>query len=154
MVSSHSDDERARQDSLFRLSYAFLRRFAVVHLPVPDDATLTTIAEREVKRLSASREIATLAARVLGRESGLGRLVSLGPSILRDLIRYASSREGEPLRAVAEGLELLALPQLEGLEESALREADKILGDLFQGHPVLTELRVRLQATDPYAFRS
>lgn len=136
--------------SLFRLSYAFMRRFAVIAVPGLDDDRLRELAAREGQRLGVAPEIWQLAHRSLSKKSGLGAYLELGPSMLRDVIAYAASRSASPLRAVGEGLDQLVFPQLDGLDRDALA-IDVRLGELFAGDPLLlAELRHDLRGYFPH----
>lgn len=136
--------------SLFRLSYAFMRRFAVIAVPGLDDERLRELAEREGQRLGVAPEVWQTAYRNLSRRFGIGAHLELGPSMLRDVIAYAASRATPPLRAIGEGLVQLVFPQLEGLDRDALA-IDARLGELFAGDPVLlAELRHDLRSYFPH----
>ncbi len=137
--------------SLFRLSYAFLRRFAVINVPTLGDESLQGLAERECAARGAGVNLGRLLARSLSVEHGLGAFAPLGPSILRDGIAYAVSRGGDELVGVAEAVELLVLPQLEGLGDVSAQEADARLGTLFAGDPdALRALRAAFRAAFPH----
>lgn len=121
--------------SLFRLSYAFMRRFAVVFIPGLDDERLRGLAERHGQRLGLAEETWLLAHRCLSRKSGLGARLELGPSLLIDVLAYAASRGTSATRGVGEGLAALVFPQLEGAEPTLAEEARTRLDDLFAADP-------------------
>ena len=128
--------------SLFRLSYAFMRRFAVVFVPGLDDERLRGLAERHGQRLGVSEDTWQLAHRCLSRKSGLGARLELGPSLLVDVLAYAASRGASATRGVGEGLGALVFPQLEGAEAIVAEEARARLDDLFAADPaMLADLR-------------
>lgn len=140
--------------SLFRLSYAFMRRFAVITVPGLGDPQLTELARRDGGALGLDDDAVALATRAVSRQHGLSRFVDLGPSMLRDVLAYVGQRSTRPAVAVAEGIELFVLPQLEGLEDAAARDLDAVLGDLFGMEPsACTRLRDRFQASYPHIFR-
>jgi MoxR-like ATPase len=116
--------------TLFRLSYALLRRFAVIEIPVPDDATLEKIAAADAKRIGVDQRYAELAASIFLQKAGLGQLVPLGAAMLRDVLSYVKQRGASEL-AVAEGVELFVLPQLDGLETTDAKKAHEILKASF-----------------------
>lgn len=121
--------------SLFRLSYAFLRRFAVITVPALDDDLLQKLCEAEGRERCPDAEKRALALRVFSKKNGLGRFVDLGPSMLLDVLAYANERTASAARAVGEGIEMLVFPQLEGLGEGDAREAEQRIGSLFADDP-------------------
>jgi MoxR-like ATPase len=116
--------------TLFRLSYALLRRFAIIEVPAPDDPTLRAIARADAQRLGIDAQFADLTATVFMRADGLGRIVELGAAMMRDILSYAKQRSPSAL-AIAEGVELFVLPQLDGLEASEAKEARNKLAAIF-----------------------
>lgn len=137
--------------SLFSLSSALYRRFAVVHVPPLDDDGLRALAAGRARAIVVDDAAAALAARALCREGGLGAVVPLGPALLLDVLRYAARRRGEPVRAVGEAVMMLVLPQLEGVDERAAREALARLGALFAADAsVAAELRACARAMFPH----
>ncbi|MDI1443658.1 AAA family ATPase [Polyangium sp. 6x1] len=121
--------------SLFRLSYAFLRRFAVITVPALEDDFLQKLCETEGAKRCADAEKRALALRVFSKKNGLGRFVDLGPSMLLDVLSYAHARIASAPRAVGEGLEMLVFPQFEGLGDADARDADRLIGSLFSEEP-------------------
>lgn len=137
--------------SLFRLSYAFMRRFAVVHVPILGDADLRKLAEKQEKDHGVPEAIWSFAHTCLSQKEGLGKHVELGPSLLRDVIAYAHQRGGPPRRAVGEGLGQLVFPQLEGLGEAAAQDTEGQLLALFaDDHALRDELRRELRSYFPH----
>lgn len=136
--------------SLFRLSYAFLRRFAVVVVPSLGDDDLRRLGERLAKELELNDAVRDLALRAVSSKTGLGKFAPLGPSLLIDILRYAKARGGGPERAVAEAVGMVIVPQLEHLAEGPARAADEVLGALFQGDPeALRDLRNQFRSNLP-----
>lgn len=142
------------KSSLFRLSYAFLRRFAVITVPKLDDAGLGRLATAHASRLGVTDAITELAVRALSSANGLGAYAPLGPSLLLDVLQYASKRgTAGAVRAVGEGVELLVFPQLEGLGEPEAEEMDERIQRLFGAEGSLAqELRTSFQASFPHVF--
>jgi MoxR-like ATPase len=128
--------------TLFRLSYALLRRFAIIEVPAPDDATLRAIARADAERIGVAQQYADLGAGVFTREVGLGDVIELGPAMLRDMIAYAKHRGASDL-AIAEGFELFVLPQLDGLEAADAKRARAKLAALFGVNPDARTLVLR-----------
>jgi 5-methylcytosine-specific restriction enzyme B len=137
--------------ALHRLSYALHRRFAVVHVGVPDDAAYARLLDREASREGndplLDREILER-LRLLLRSSGLFALRPIGPAIALDLIRYLR-RRGAGGAGLAEALAIFLLPQLEGLPS----DAAPAVSELFEAAlarlaaaPEVAELRARVDA--------
>lgn len=142
--------------SLFRLSYAFMRRFAAVHVPGLDDEALHRLAQRVGEKRGIPTDRWEFANRVLSRAHGLGDAVDLGPALLIDLLEYAAKRpDASTERAIGEGIELLVFPQLEGAEEDRAQEALARLDRLFTTDAaVLRELHASLRSYFPHLKRA
>lgn len=128
--------------TLFRLSYALLRRFAIIDVPAPDDATMRAIANADAQRLGLEQRYADLASATFTRSDGIGSVVELGPAMLRDILSYVKQRGPSEL-AVGEGVELFVLPQLDGLEAAEAKVARNKLVALFSTHAPARDLVVR-----------
>lgn len=154
--------------SLFRLSYAFMRRFAAIHVPALDDAGLLRLAKADGEARELHEAVWSLAARALTREYGFGAVVDLGPALLRDVLAYAAARLGTVSKsetvlammipgvttitvdhAVAEAIELLVFPQLEGAEDGHALEADARVDNLFTEPDVRRGLHEALRSYFP-----
>lgn len=139
--------------SLFRLSYAFLRRFAVIVVPALDEEGLAHLGAKLAAELTLADSVRDLALRTLSPKTGLGKFAPLGPSLLIDILRYAQARGGNPERAVAEAVGMIVVPQLENLTEGPARAADELLDSLFGGDPeALRELRSQFRSNFPDVF--
>jgi MoxR-like ATPase len=148
--------------SLFRLSYAVQRRFAIVHVDAPCDADYERLLDREATQpWSAAPPLdprSLDAMKRLFRASGLLALRPIGPAIALDMIRYMRSRvvgpEGAPGDALAEAASMILLPQLEGLEPPSAVKVHELFASVLAGFaspPGLAELFVRLRELFPYA---
>lgn len=118
--------------SLFQLSYAFMRRFAFVDIPIPNEMEYTEILNRCLeRRLSlippeVSAEVGNLLKRIFvspggHRLSGMG--LTVGPAIPIDIIAFLSERAQAPKdreiaeyirKLVTQALEMYLYPQFEG----------------------------------------
>jgi MoxR-like ATPase len=103
--------------SLFRLSYAVQRRFAIVHVGVPDDGIYEAILQAAAQRPGFDPVLPRAESKLLTRwfrSDGLLAWRAVGPAVPLDMIRYARKRDagGDGL---AEAAMLYLLPQLEGL---------------------------------------
>lgn len=138
--------------ALHRLSYALQRRFAVVHVGVPDDDAYGRLIEREASCESGDppldRAIQARLALLL-RSSGLFAIRPVGPAIAIDLIRYAR-RRGAGGAGFAEALAIFLLPQLDGLPSDAAPAVMSLFESALAhlaAAPALAELRARVEAT-------
>ena len=122
--------------SLFRLSFALQRRFAVIPVGLP--------AEEEYHRLlrhgaGAPGELPPLDEEqlqpVLQLFSSDGLLAhrALGPAVALDVVRYLRRRRA-PGEALAEAFAFFVLPQLEGLERPAVHEIRGLLRVALREH--------------------
>ncbi|MFS8071996.1 MAG: hypothetical protein ACMG6S_36970 [Byssovorax sp.] len=138
--------------ALHRLSYALQRRFAVVHVGVPDDGAYGRLIEREATCESGDppldRAIQARLALLL-RSSGLFAIRPIGPAIAIDLIRYAR-RRGAGGAGFAEALAIFLLPQLDGLPSDAAPAVMSLFESALArlaAAPAIAELRARVEAT-------
>lgn len=119
------------RSSLFRLSYALLRRFAVVTLDPPDEDTYHAILDEDATRPGydppISPEVTALVKRVFSRD-GLLKERPLGPALARDVVSYLRRRGGKP-DTLAEALEMFVLPQLDGLDRESVIRVEKLAID-------------------------
>lgn len=113
--------------SLFRLSYAVQRRFAIIHVGQPDAATYSRLLEHEATRSWLEPALpAPVTARLveLFAPNRLLAIRPVGPAIPLDMIRYMRRRRAEHV-GMAEAIAMYLLPQLEGIEP---RQADELWG--------------------------
>ncbi len=107
--------------ALHRLSYALTRRFAVVHVDVPDDDAYARLLDREASREGHDPPLDPAITRRLAglfRSTGLFAYRPIGPAIALDLIRYVRRRDAGGA-GLAEALAMFVVPQLEGLASDA-----------------------------------
>lgn len=149
MIATMNTWDRA---GLHRLSYALQRRFAVVHVGVPDDASYGRLLQREAFGETGDSPLdPAVLARVeaLFRSTGLFAIRPIGPAIAVDLVRYVR-RRGAGGAGLAEALSIFLLPQLDGLTSEALPAVlalfEAALARLAAA-PEIAELRARVEAT-------
>lgn len=141
------------KSSLFKLSYALQRRFAILHVDVPSDATYRELVRESALRAADAPPLpeadAARIANLFGRAEGILAQRRIGPAIALDLVRYVRRRVVDGATtgdACAEGIALFLLPQLEGLEPKASRQVrdtiERVLHD-WAGTPALRHLRER-----------
>ena len=155
--------------SLFRLSYALQRRFAVLYLGVPSPVAYSDLIHTWASSPDPTiphappLDHATAETVVhLFSPAGLLSARELGPALAEDVVRYLRVRlaraaipsSAEALGAVAEALELYLLPQLEGLEAAPGRAVAEYLDEALAGAPEASRRRLlhRLEDTLPHAF--
>lgn len=124
--------------SLFQLSFAFLRRFAVIDVPLPrPDAYRAWFAKQCEQIPAAARELViNTSLRLAFAER------QLGPAILKDVARFVTvaltdTSSGQPTyddaqEALLAAIRLYAAPQYEGATQS---EIDGVLGLLAAEMP-------------------
>lgn len=104
--------------SLFRLSYAVQRRFAIIHVGQPDAQTYAQLLQHEATRSwlepPLPAPVTSRLVELFGPERLLG-IRPVGPAIPLDMIRYMRRRQAEHV-GMAEALAMYLLPQLEGIE--------------------------------------
>lgn len=98
------------KNSLFALSYAFMRRFAFVNIPIPDNNLIADL----IKEKAASSKVIEIVTRVFEISPK-----PIGPAVLMDLISFLEYSGGE---RHAEGLCALVIPQYEGLTSDQIRK--------------------------------
>ena len=140
--------------SLFRLSYAVQRRFAIINVGLPEDAIYASI-------LAAAAEDGALLPKLgpahlpvvlrLFSQAGLLSLREVGPAVGLDVVRYLR-RRGEHGDGIAEAIEMFVLPQLQGMSERAAKDArdrcEEALGAAASA-PARTSLRARFRELFP-----
>jgi 5-methylcytosine-specific restriction protein B len=111
--------------SLFRLSYAVQRRFALINVGLPSDDVFAAIlagAAQEGALLPPLAPVHLPALTRLFSTAGLLSVREIGPAVALDAVRYLR-RRGAGADGVAEAMEMFVLPQLQGLGERAARDA-------------------------------
>ena len=140
--------------ALFRLSYALLRRFAVIHVGAPDDAGYARLLDRHASELGDDPSLDPATRAALGRlfrSTGLLAHRPLGPAVALDMIRYIR-RRAAPGEGLAEAIAMYLLPQLEGLPaDAAAAVADLLDTELaaVASPRARLELRARLRELFP-----
>ncbi|HRI68366.1 MAG TPA: AAA family ATPase [Polyangium sp.] len=115
--------------SLFRLSYAVQRRFAVIHIDAPGDETYARLLQNQARREGMSPPLPEEALGPLTRlfsENGLLAHRPIGPAIAIDMIQYMRRRQASG-DGCTEAMAMFLLPQLEGLPQEAASKALRVL---------------------------
>jgi MoxR-like ATPase len=149
--------------SLFSMSYAFMRRFAFIDVPVPESRSYGRLLDyfiqhNELKdEENAGQDLRRLFL-TDGIENPLMANRAVGPAIARDILDYLRSRTRNSKDAfhhghLAEALSLYVLPQLDGLEQDNIVQVYKQLRAVFKGHaedPVVKAMFVRIKELFPF----
>lgn len=140
--------------SLFRLSYAVQRRFAIVHVGIPAEDDYRAILEKAARggldAPLANDALGPLADLFSSR--GLFAAREIGPAVAIDLVRYMRRRQASG-DALAEGLVMYVLPQLEGLEQAPAVVALDAMRRALHGWTspeAIAELRERFRDLFPH----
>ncbi len=111
--------------SLFRLSYAVQRRFAIINVGLPPDseyeALLTSAADDGALLPPMAPAHLPVIVRLFST-AGLLAIREIGPAVALDVVKYLR-RRGETADGLAEAMEMFVLPQLQGLGERAAKDA-------------------------------
>jgi len=105
------------KNSLFMLSYAFMRRFAFVHIDSPSETEYAELIDRELVGDAATKEILMQLIRTSPKK--------LGAAIILDLINLI--RIAGPEETVS-GICVLVIPQYEGISLAQIKRLYKDLG--------------------------
>lgn len=123
------------RSSLFRLSYALLRRFAVVTVDAPDDTAFQSLIASHASRAGFDAPInEPLIRRVqaLFSREGILRERAVGPALALDVVRYLRRRQAGA-DALAEAIPIYLVPQLDGLDAEALTRVTALLIRAVEG---------------------
>ncbi len=139
--------------SLFRLSFAFLRRFAVIDLPLPDADSYRALFTSWYERAG----LADTAALVEASMAVVSGPVPIGPAIGRDLAEFVvqgvakTSSDSLPFSAAEDALitavRLFVVPQYEGQLDSEGAKLVALLGAAIPAAPAVavSELQAALR---------
>jgi DNA polymerase III delta prime subunit len=128
--------------SLFQLSFAFLRRFAVIDVPIPSDEVYQAWIEDALGSLAHAHP--DLPVGLLKAATGPR---TLGPAIMKDAVSFAivhhelQTAGAAPLLSVVVALCLFAVPQYEGATKN---DTDRFVAAIDAAMP-LGDLKVRLK---------
>jgi MoxR-like ATPase len=121
--------------SLFRLSYAVQRRFAIIHVGVPEDDAYARLIEAHamLKGFDPVLPEGTLPPLLrLFSSKGLLAHRAIGPAVALDMVRYWRRRQASG-DGLSEALAMYLLPQLEGLEQGPASDVLKLLSSTLEG---------------------
>ncbi len=115
------------KSSLFMLSYAFMRRFAFINIPVPSAAQMKLLIDNYRTESSEAPPENVLN---FVREIMNGSPKQLGPAIIMDLLQYFEIAGFQEFSA---GLCGIVIPQLEGVTPQEIRQFYKIVSVHLSG---------------------
>lgn len=121
--------------SLFRLSYAVQRRFAIIQVGLPSPGVYDDLLTREATKDWYEPPLDSTVLerlRALLALDGLRRHREIGPAVPLDMIRYMRRRQAG-IASLSEALGMYLLPQLQGLEIEATENVWKILENAVAG---------------------
>jgi 5-methylcytosine-specific restriction protein B len=105
--------------SLFRLSHALERRFAMIHVGIPGDTAYARLIHEQAEKPGLEPPLEATEIERLVRlfsSAGLFRYRAIGPAVALDIVRYLRRRRSP--EGLGEALMSYVLPQLEGLGEA------------------------------------
>jgi len=109
--------------SLYELSYAFMRRFAFVHVPAPtvEPSTAIPLVQEfaNVWDIEVTTEVRDAVAQVWTVLNQQGGTRSIGPALIEDLLRTVAISKAPPREALTAAVGQYVIPQLEGLQHNA-----------------------------------
>lgn len=121
--------------SLYEMSYAFMRRWAFVHVPVPDDVD-GELVEQYVRLWDGVEVDDDRCETIAGMWQVINQSREIGPAIVEDIYRYLESTDDDYASPIA----LYVVPQLEGLREDELvRFVRRMSNETPVAHDKLTE---------------
>jgi MoxR-like ATPase len=116
------------KDLLFEMSYALMRRFAFVEVPVPPEGVYESLIATDAAGDSVSENLAK-------QFLGVRAVRMIGPASFRDLTRYFVTRRGAgpvtPSRLALEGFHSFLLPQFEGIDQQGVLSLHGLLVPLL-----------------------
>jgi 5-methylcytosine-specific restriction protein B len=138
--------------SLYQLSYAIQRRFAIINILPPKKENYENIIRHQYQILEKEKFIEPdLDSKILNividtfLTEEFEKIRHLGPAILIDLMRYLYHRIGgvatEYPIALCEAYSMFILPQLEGLPQNKIENAYRILSTSLKGENTLEARR-------------
>lgn len=140
--------------SLFRLSYALQRRFAIVHVGVPGPAHYAGLIEQAATSQSVEPALAPEVIAQVQKLFSPGSLLKhrpIGPAVALDMVRYMRRRQNGG-DGMAEAVAMFLLPQLDGLDRVPARAAWRAIRaalDAWTSAPAMAELGERYRELFP-----
>lgn len=118
--------------SLFDMSYAFMRRFAMIRIGVPNNYDRLVEDWSNAKALNPDI-VSNL--KLLAKEILFGKLREIGPAMFKNIISYMSSRkdiDNDFMQHYAEAFVFYVLPQFQGLDHQEVSKLYEILKPILE----------------------
>ena len=116
------------KDSLFDLSYAFMRRFMFIEVDLPSQDKYREIISNWANDLDEEY------LRKLIQIQEINQYRKLGPAIFKDMIAYIRERDKldstDSNQVLGEAIDSYVLPQLEGLNRKRIKEIEKFFEEI------------------------
>lgn len=116
--------------SLYQMSYAFMRRFAFIHVGIPD---VGKNGENLINIFDGNRLKSSTKKKIFKIWLEINKKRGIGPAIIKDIIEFIiKGKIGEEkieIASFADGIIAYMLPQFEGMEEAGIREIFKIISE-------------------------
>jgi AAA domain (dynein-related subfamily) len=121
--------------SLFRLSHAVQRRFAIVNIDVPNAESYATLLQNHATREGFDpplEEAVIRRVRQLFSMEGILRYRQIGPAVALDMVKYMRRRGGSG-SGFAEAMSMFLFPQLEGMDQEPALKVLDVLSVVLSG---------------------
>jgi MoxR-like ATPase/predicted RNA-binding protein len=111
------------KSTLYQMSYAFMRRFAFIHIEVPTEINVVLIQEYAkiwgIEGIDdiAKKDIDDIAKNLSPLWEEINLIRKIGPSFIEDMYRYLLKATPSNNRRYTDAINLYVIPQLEGLDE-------------------------------------
>jgi MoxR-like ATPase len=133
--------------SLYAMSFAFMRRFAFIHVPLPEkDSYERLLKDKFIGSVDNIDDFVKIITFFV-EPNALTKVRELGPALAQDVIDYTKKRGPN---CFSEAFALFIVPQLDGLEEKAIREIYTEISKMFAGDLYLEAVQGRIRELYPY----
>jgi len=127
MIGTMNDFDKS---FLYKLSYALLRRFAIIKIPTPKTNEILYIIKAKVPKCNLDKGLSEIVK--------VSEYRKLGQGIYLDMARYIVSRCADPVAQTEEytreAVEIYLLPQLEGIPSSIIKNIATIFKQALPGY--------------------
>lgn len=127
IIATMNTDDKS---SLYRMSYAFMRRFAHISVPVPSASEIDATLLREYCAPNrwdiGTADTSTIDSTELFENvatiwEAIQRRKQIGPALIKDLIEHLVTQDDSTEFDYAQAMTIYIFPQLEGIRESDMR---------------------------------
>ncbi|MET3728189.1 MoxR-like ATPase [Fictibacillus halophilus] len=118
--------------SLFDMSYAFMRRFAMIRIGVPTN--FDNLVEVWSNSIGLDSDI-TKNLKMVAKEILDGNLREIGPAMFKNIIKYLDTRkknDSQIIQHYAESFVLYVLPQFQGLDHLEVNKLYQLLKPILE----------------------